>query len=142
VVNRPILRTGRDVDLYVEWSTIADGPTWFGTRAELLEYLRREWDREHPDCIPKEGVGPAARVARCDEAGTSVYPDPELAGRHVPFGAWNDAGFVIDGRAWLPRESLTAYVQAFQAGDAAAAAACLVPIRHDDEEVRDNDDLG
>lgn len=131
---RPILKTGRDVDLYVEWSTVADGPTWVGTRVALLAYLRREWDAGHPDCIPKEGAGPDARVARCDETGTSVYPDPDLR-RAVPFGAWDDAGFVIDGRWWLPREALTAYVQAGQAGDQAGMAACLTPIRHDDKAV-------
>lgn len=78
-----IVKPVRDEDFYVEWSTVVDAPTAWGSRVELSRLL-----------------GPRAsapeRFDRADEFGTSMQ-DPTLPRDRQWFG-WHDEAFVL--REW------------------------------------------
>jgi len=136
-----ILKASPDEDLYLIWSTVVDAPTWvFGSSDEIADHLWAEWRRQHPDCSPKPGTGPAARLARADIHGSSMI-DPQI-------GGWGDESLLLgngtpDDGWWyeLPRTNLTAYARALLDQDEAAA---LVQLRRttriDDEDAADGED--
>lgn len=106
-----IVKPLRDVDLYVEWSSVADAPTSVGDRASTLEKMTREWDRAHPDCLPRPGKSPADRLTRVDKAGSSaLWPSPE-----DPEHGWNDDEFLLNshpgpgGARTVSRDNLGQY---------------------------------
>jgi len=107
-MTRMILKPDRDVDFYVEWSTIVDSPIWSGTRAEMLTSL---------------GEGSAERLDRADKHGTSSF------GRWFGYG---DKGMItgepLREQRWLPRTSLAAYAKALAAKDIELAMALTEPI--------------
>lgn len=119
-----IIKAARDRDLYMEWSTIVDGPTFIGTRAEILAHLERAPDRRPADV-------PEVRVRRADETGTSAKPDPHAPGYSGPLdGAWDDTGLIVEQRGWLPRARFAEFLDAYLA-DPEKAYALLDPF--DDE---------
>lgn len=129
-----VVKAAPDEDLYLIWSTIVDCATHIGTRPEIAEHLWSEHRRGHPDCDPKPGTGPDARMARADKTGSSVI-EPEGA-----YG-WDDDAFTVmeaaprDGHRYeLPRANLAAYARALLAGDEAAAHALLRRIPDEDDE--------
>jgi hypothetical protein len=86
-----VVKPDRDKDLYVGWSSIVDAPVWWGSRAEVLQYLAddgRGWSGDAPDI----------RLARADETGTSAYDKRD--------GGWDDEAFVYEQRGLLPRRRL------------------------------------
>jgi hypothetical protein len=115
---RLIIKCDRDEDLYVEWSTMVDNAIAVGDRAETLAALVADWDREHPQCVPKPGYGPEDRLKRADELGSTAMPE-------WGEGHWDDKGFIGEQRGWLPRTSLLAYARALLADDQGAADALL-----------------
>lgn len=128
-----LLKASRDEDLYLIWSTNTDSPIWIGDRAELHEHLWREYSRQHPECIPKPGTGPDARLARTDENGSSMV-DP------AGWGGWDDKSLLVrevcpdDGQWWeIPRDNLAAYARAILADDLPAQHALMRPIPNDEE---------
>jgi hypothetical protein len=129
-----VVKAARDEDLYLIWSTVVDCATYVGTRAEIAEHLWSEHRRGHPDCDPKPGSGPDARMARADKTGSSVL---EPAGAY----GWDDAAFMVMEAAphddhWyeLPRANLAAYARALLADDEPAAHALLRRIPDEDED--------
>lgn len=120
-----VVKAAPDSDLFLIWSTVVDAPTCVGTGDQIAAHLWTQWRRQHPDCIPKPGKGPAARMARAHTAGTSAV-EPEGA-----YG-WSDEEFIVmeaaphDGWFYvLPRANLVAYAEALLADDDAAAHALL-----------------
>jgi hypothetical protein len=117
-----VIKAARDEDLYLIWSTSADGASYVGTRDEIRELL---WDRykgEHPHSDPRDGYSPDDAMRRADDTGTSA--------RDGDYG-WNQTSFVVGvgapGNGYdLPRTNLVAYARALQADDALAAQALLV----------------
>lgn len=110
-MGKPIIRADREHDLYVEWSSIVEAPTFIGTRAEMLRYLTPRSDPNEPGLnLGRRHTDPEARLRRADETGTSSLPDPEYDG--PPFGSWDDKGFIVEQKGWLPRERLYAYLTA------------------------------
>jgi len=101
-----ILKVAPDQDLYVAWSSIVEAPVGFGTRAEMLADLRRDWHRAHPDCIPRPGTGPEVRLERADATGTSAYRD----GDYAP-GGWDDKELIYEQRGILARSKLGLMVE-------------------------------
>lgn len=108
-----IVKADRDQDFYVNWSTVVDAPTDWGTRAELEE------SRQPADVTPE-------RFARADERGTSAnwinWPAEKM-----PFG-WGDESFIVmevdlpndrteneDGYYSLPRTNLRAFCERLEA---------------------------
>lgn len=59
---RSIVKPEKDKDFYVEWSTVVDAPTFYGTRADIIEHSK-ESDWRH---IAEE------RLERADATGTSA----------------------------------------------------------------------
>lgn len=91
-----IIKVTPDRDLYMEWSSVVEAPTFIGTRAELAAYLAepkvhyRQTTIDHPEAIEE-------RLARADETGSSGYR---------PFGCtWDDAsGEIYQQRGHLRRD--------------------------------------
>jgi hypothetical protein len=75
-----IVKPDPDDDFYVEWSTVVDAPTAYGSREELTA-----------DLGPRSGS--AERFDRADEFGTSMC-DPLLP-RDDQFFGWNDKEFTV-----------------------------------------------
>lgn len=104
-----LVKTAKDQDQYVHWSTVADGPKGVYSRETALE---AGFPRTHLD--------------RADETGTSA-----VSGE----GAWGDTGFVADQR-WLRRHLIGGYAIEYLHGDHIAAYALLEPIDHESEATR------
>lgn len=105
-----VVKASPDEDLYVYWSSITESPVFVGKRAEMLEYLALH-ERKPSDM-------PEVRVARADQCGTSaLYPT------RPPYdGAWEDSGFIVEQRGWLPRARLGEFARLYAADDAACYA--------------------
>lgn len=114
-MGRLIIKPERDVDFYVEWSTIVENVTAMGTRAELAKLL----DDYHP------GDGSADRFDRADRTGTSA-----MWGSKPPYG-WDDEYLMAEQRL-LPRAKLREYAEAVFVGDLAAAVALTEPPEGDE----------
>jgi len=97
-----ILKATRDGDVYVRWSTVAEGPTWVGSREELLADLLAEFAREHPDCDPKPGAGPHALLQRVDQHGTSaLWPSPDN-----PAYGYTESSLIYEQRGLVARDAV------------------------------------
>lgn len=109
---RLILKPERDVDFYVEWSTIVDSPIRSGTRAELEAEL---------------GPDSAVRFARADKHGSSSL---------ARWFGYDDDGLItgepLPKRRWLPRSKLAAYAKALETNDRATAMGLTEPIEEED----------
>ncbi|APY88205.1 hypothetical protein DCW30_05700 [Streptomyces alfalfae] len=101
-----IVKTAKDRDQYVGWSTIADGPTGVWSRQTALAY----------------GF-PPSRLNRADLNGSSDLSCGD--------GHWDDKGWVADQRGWLRRDRIGEYAVEYLHGDRQAAYALLEPF--DDE---------
>lgn len=104
-----ILRTRPDRDQYIVWSNIAGGPTYVGTRADLLGLA---------GCNEVDAV--EQRIARADRNGSSSY---------LRDGWYADHGLLYDDRGWILRSDLAAFADAIAAGDQVAADALITPDR-------------
>ena len=110
-----ILKASPDLDLFCEWSSVVDGPTWVGTRDELVA----------------RGVEPD-RITRAAFCGTSaLWGEP----RYLSFES--NGLLVLNGgasRGWLPRHRLGAYLRLLVEGDNNADR-LLEPLEAEDAEV-------
>jgi hypothetical protein len=120
----------QDRDLYVEWSSVVENYTLVGTRAEMLQYLAEEDEREHPGFAPMPGHSPEDRLARCDETGTSVRFRYPSGGRD---GEWSDP-IMIEQRGMLDRDKLGDYIDAVEREDEDAIDALIRPFENDEDE--------
>jgi hypothetical protein len=100
-----IIKISRDDDLYMEWSSIVEAPTWFGTRAETLEYLAgNDGNREMRPADTHE-----SRLARADETGSSGYR---------PWGCtWDYYGKIYMQRGVLPRSAFAEFARRWLAAE-------------------------
>lgn len=72
-----ILKAAPDRDLFVEWSSVVDGPTVIGTREEMLAFMIEHYGSDGEQRY-------RASLERADRTGTSaMFGKP-------PFGAWDD----------------------------------------------------
>ncbi len=115
-MGRQIIKVSREDDLYMEWSSIVEAPTWFGDRSETLAYLRGN-DGNH-------GLSPSetyeSRLARADETGSSGYR---------PWGCtWDDHGEIYMQQGILPRSAFPEFARRWLAaeGDAEPDVADLL----------------
>lgn len=110
-----VVKADPDLDLYVLWSSIVDGPCESGTREEMVEILFFHDDAKYrfPDAVRSEIQ---ERLDRADKNGTSAMwpregPDAE--------GGWEDDTFLVysppsphwTGPSILPRENLRAWLE-------------------------------
>lgn len=120
-----IIKVSRDVDLYMEWSSIVESPTYIGRRADLAAYLAEPVATWEGTCTPSTELV-EQRLERADRLGSS--------GRS-PFGCrWDDHGEIYEQRGWLPRANMETFARLLlDAGDesadeqAARVAALIVP---------------
>ena len=109
-----ILCAAPEGDLYCEWSSVVDGPTWIGTREEALAEFEAE------------------RVERAARAGSSaLFGDP-------PYLGYDDGDMVVlnggSSNGILRRDVLGSYLKALLGSDDFAAAdALLQPLEDDDD---------
>ncbi len=110
-MGRCILKTDRDRDEYVEWSSVVDdivaGPD---DRAEMGCYLLETglyWPEDADDVL-----------ARADERGTSD--------RVFRFGGWEDEELPVGGDRWLPRAELHTYAHACNVHDNGRSAEAML----------------
>ncbi|WP_416976689.1 hypothetical protein [Streptomyces sp. T028] len=104
-----IVKAAPDQDLYVGWSSIAEGPTGAWTRAEALAY----------------GF-PRSRLDRADANGSSALGD------YRP-GLWDDDGFIAEQRGILRRDRIGDYAQLYLSGREDAAFDLLEPFEGEKE---------
>lgn len=109
-----IIKVGRDVDLYMEWSSIVDAPTFAGTRAETLAYLNRQ-----ADPALRDQYQPPARLNRADQNGTSAF---------AMGSGWDHTGHLYKQKGFLPRARFEAFAHAALADDEPAMLALLDPL--------------
>jgi hypothetical protein len=105
-----LVKTAKDRDQYVQWSTVADGPKGVFSRETALEY----------------GF-PRSTIDYADEHGSSS---------RLGDGAWDDKGWVAEQRGWLPRHLIGDYAVEYLHGDRVAAYAMLEPFEDDAEAAR------
>lgn len=123
VVGTYLMKASPDRDLYVQWSTVTDNWTLFGTRAEFVAHLSLENARRYPPVTITPTEEPEALLARCDATGTSVrfrYPSGVLS------GGWG-VPVMIGQRGTIDRDRLGEYLDAVLAGDYAAITAMIRP---------------
>lgn len=104
-MGRQIIKVDRDRDLYMEWSSIVEAPTWFGNRVELFAYLTEPVRGNHDEV--------ETRIKRADETGSSGFR---------PFGCtWDDDGEIYEQRGMLPRARMLAFAERWLAQPESAA---------------------
>ena len=117
-MGRCYIKPDRDVDFYVEWSSVVDSVVGYGTREEMLVDAREEFGRR--------GVEEHARALdAADERGTSAW---RTSGRFPAFGAWDDEELHImegGGPGFLARADLRQYCDLLDADDETAAHALV-----------------
>lgn len=90
-----ILKVTPNADRYVEWTTISEGPTYWGTRNEMAEHLREGGGKP---------VEIESRLQRADERGTSA-PDGDFE--------WGDGILIVEQRGMLDRSNLGAFLDSY-----------------------------
>jgi hypothetical protein len=109
-----LLKADPDLDFYVGWSTVTESPHWWGSRAEVAQYLAEDagGDAENK---------PERRLARADRTGTSAID------AFAWFGRWDDERFAYEQRGCLPRKHLIAACTALGREDEPAVWDLLEP---------------
>lgn len=100
-MGRPVIKAAPDVDLYMEWSSIAEMPRFVGNREDMLLNLHAEFDPQVSDL-------PEVRLQRADDTGTSSKL--EVSG-HPAEGAWDDHGLIVGQKGWLPRSKFAEFMR-------------------------------
>lgn len=101
-----IIKVSPDRDLYMEWSSIVEAPTFFGTRAETAVYLAEPKQGLHETTIAHEDAV-EQRLARADLTGSSAYS---------PLGCdWDDHGEIYQQQGYLPRARFGEFADRFLA---------------------------
>jgi hypothetical protein len=122
-VGQAIVRTSRDRDLYIVWSSIVDAPVAVGDRAEMVTYAEQDWKLD--------AAGAEAAVARADANGSSDCA--------IRFGWWDDEhlpvmeGSPSDGWYRIRRDRLVEYAEAMLRDDELAAVGLLECWQRHDE---------
>lgn len=108
---RFIMKAAPDENLYVEWSSIVEAPTWLGSRAELAEYLSEHRFDGMGSCTAHSPDELEQRLARVDATGTSIA---FRIGKYIE-GSWEDDGTIYQQQGWLPRSRLSEFLHRFLA---------------------------
>ncbi len=111
-----IVKCAPDVDLYVEWSSVTESPTWVGTRDEVHAYLASD---------PSRSPGYADRVlSLLDEYGTSA---PRLG------CTWTNEGERYRNGGRLPRNRMLKFARRLLDDPGADPSDLLVPIDYGED---------
>lgn len=102
---REIIKCEPGRDLYMEWSSVVDAPTFIGTRADLAGYLTSDEagrDRQMPEAVER-------RLGRADDKGSSAL--------HEAGCFWDAPGEIYMQQGWLPRSRFVALAERYLATD-------------------------
>ncbi len=96
-MGRQIIKPERDVDFYIEWSSIVEAPTAFGPREWMLDHLVEDY-RPDGQRYLNERAASVVRLDRADESGSSAFK---------PFGCtWDEDGEIYQQQGTLPRSKM------------------------------------
>lgn len=117
-MGKTIIKPDRSDDFYVEWSSIVEAPTAWGTRAEMLEYMSEQHERAED------------RMARVDSRGTSaLWPS-----RAEPAYAFeDDDGLIYQQIGWIRRADLKALCKRLEKDEDADVSDLLEPFEDEDD---------
>jgi hypothetical protein len=128
-----IYKEAPDVDYYVEWSTVADGPGFRGNREEMLEHAQQGSDPWLREDAPHH---PERRLERADETGTSSLW-VEVAGmrdRYPEEGSWEDDSYIYNQRGTLTRARMFELCHRLDKDQNADVTDLLEPFETEDED--------
>lgn len=98
-MGKQIIKVAPDADLYLEWSSVVEAPTFVGTRAEVAAYLNEPRRGEY--WSTEEEI--ERRLRRADQAGSSAPS---------PFGCiWGRRGLIYQQQGFLPRARIADYAR-------------------------------
>lgn len=120
-----IIKPRPDRDEYVVWSTVIESPLCAGTREQLIDYLANHISQ-------KRGADGAAEcMARVDEFGTSIKPDPDSSSLWRE-GEWGDDSFIFEQTGYVRRGDLSRLFWMLQEGREREALDLLRPFEDPD----------
>lgn len=104
-MSRIVMKEAPDVDYYVEWTSIAEGWTFAGTRADMLTHLSDDAD---PWLSPEAPHHPEQRLRRADETGTTSQwvAKAGMRDRYPEAGAWDSRGEIYQQIGFCPRPNI------------------------------------
>lgn len=96
-MGKQIIKVSPDEDLYLEWSSVVEAPTFIGDRAAMVEHLMYGFQPETRRYDFELGEV-EVRLQRTDETGSSGWE---------PFGcSWDDSGEIYMQQGFLPRAKM------------------------------------
>jgi hypothetical protein len=97
-MGRFVVKVAPTRDLYMEWTTVAEGPTYVGTRTQMATHLAADGTRSN---------GLVQQIlARASTQGTSSS---------IGAGGWNDIGMIYAQQGWLHPAQFEALADRFAA---------------------------
>jgi hypothetical protein len=81
-MGREIIKCDKEVDFYMEWSSVVDGPVCIGTREQVLAHLTTYATKGQPR-YEQDLAAQLSRLKQADEVGSSGWTD------------WNSAGLIL-----------------------------------------------
>lgn len=123
-MSKQIIKVSRDEDLYLEWSSIVEAPTFVGDRAQLAAHLMAgHFDEPHSPAKAEE------RIARADETGTSA-----IGGWGC---GWDDHGEIYMQQGFLLRASMAEFAHRLLVDEDAEPTGLLEPFEDEPDEGRE-----
>lgn len=111
-MGRQIIKVDPGLDVYVGWSSITEGPVYFGDRAEVLDLFAAElieW-ADRSDMIDG-GITAAARAKYRKVAEDALQRADEYGSSSVQLGMTWGAREIFMQRGWLDRDGLRHLVE-------------------------------
>jgi len=125
-----IYREAPDVDYYVAWSSVVDGPAFTGNREEMLAHLQQEADPYLREDAPHH---PERRMERADATGTSSLwvQNEGMRDKFPEDGSWEDNTFIYHQQGVLTRANLFVLCHRFDVNPGADVSDLLGPFDDD-----------
>lgn len=131
-MGRQIIKADKRVDLYIDWSSVVEAPTFIGSREEMLRHLLNDY-RPDTERYISELAHAQRRLDSADWLGTSA---PKPWGCH-----WDDRGEIYQQKGVLLRaDMLTAAILWRHTGEKTSESmieALLEPFEKDAPEVEE-----
>lgn len=108
-----VIKTDREHERYVYWSTVVEAPLAWGNRADMLAKLSEESDPYLRDDAPHH---PNNRMARADEFGTSCHD----LGDGLRFYSWDEDSLIYQQEGVVQRGDLWELCQRLKHGEPVA----------------------
>ena len=113
-----LIKCAKDVDLYMEWSTVVDAPMGVGTREQFKNAMNTPVRGEY--WATESQI--EARMVKTDELGSSY---------DLGCGRWDDSGLIYKQEGILPRKNFLAYAKKLLEDENAEPTGLLEPFEDD-----------